>query len=97
MPPAVNFLPDLQTLNSIHKTVSHSRAKIHIIEKLNESVEQLASKLAKSSPKAMEELKKVLWEGTDHWDKLLEKRAEISGELVLSDYTHNFIEEFKSK
>jgi len=73
-------------------------AEVHeSFEELDESVEQLASKLAKSSPKAMEELKKVLWEGTDHWDKLLEKRAEISGELVLSDYTRNFIEEFKSK
>jgi len=73
-------------------------AEVHnSIDELDESVSQLAKKLSNSSPKAMKELKKVLWEGTDHWDELLENRAEISGELVLSDYTRNFIEEFKSK
>jgi methylglutaconyl-CoA hydratase len=44
----------------------------------------------------MAELKKVLWKGTGNWDELLEERAEISGRLVLSDFTKNFIEEFKS-
>ncbi len=66
-------------------------------EELEEAVNELATELSNSSPEAMKELKKVFWRGTDHWDTLLEQRAEISGRLVLSDYTRNFIENFKNK
>lgn len=66
-------------------------------EQLDKAVDELAHSLAKSSPRAMEELKTMLWQGTDHWDALLEKRAAISGELVLSDYTKKFIADFKKK
>jgi methylglutaconyl-CoA hydratase len=66
-------------------------------QELDKAVNELASSLAKSSPKAMKELKVVLWQGTNHWDSLLEQRAEISGELVLSDYTKKFIADFKKK
>jgi methylglutaconyl-CoA hydratase len=64
---------------------------------LDEEVESLAKQLAGYSPDAMKELKKVLWKGTEKWDELLEERAEISGRLVLSDFTKSFIEEFKNK
>lgn len=63
---------------------------------LDEEVTNLAERLSDYSPEAMKELKKVLWKSTDHWDSLLEQRAEISGRLVLSDFTKEFIEEFKS-
>lgn len=63
-------------------------------EELDDAVSELAHDLAQSSPEAMEELKTIFWEGTDHWDSLLEKRAEISGRLSLSDYTRAFIENF---
>lgn len=66
-------------------------------EELDRSVDELAHKLANSSPEAMAELKKVLWKSTDYWDSQLEQRAEISGRLVLSDYTRDFIEDFKNK
>ncbi len=66
-------------------------------EELDRSVDELAHSLANSSPTAMKELKAVLWKSTDHWDSLLEQRAEISGKLVLSDYTRDFIAEFKNK
>ena len=66
-------------------------------EELDRSVDELAHSLANSSPTAMKELKTVLWKSTDHWDSLLEQRAEISGKLVLSDYTRDFIAEFKNK
>lgn len=66
-------------------------------EELDDMVNALAHSLAESSPEAMKKLKKMLWAGTNHWDSLLEQRAEISGELVLSDYTKNFIAEFKNK
>lgn len=64
---------------------------------LDKAVNSLAKQLASYSPDAMKELKKVFWEGTSHWDELLEERAEVSGRLVLSDFTKDFIKEFKSK
>jgi methylglutaconyl-CoA hydratase len=67
------------------------------IEELNEEVINLSKKLSEGSPEAMYELKKVLWEGTENWDELLEQRAEISGKLVLSDFTKKYIESFKSQ
>ncbi len=66
-------------------------------DELDEAVSALAEQLSKSSPEAMLELKQVLWKGTEDWDELLEQRAEVSGRLVLSDYTKNFIKKFKSK
>lgn len=66
-------------------------------EELDEEVNSLAQRLSNYSPDAMKELKAVFWKDTDGWDSLLEERAEISGRLVLSDFTKNFIEEFKKK
>lgn len=65
------------------------------IADLDKAVDELAGKLAKSSPEAMAQLKEVFWEGTENWDTLLIKRAEMSGRLVLSDFTKKFIENFK--
>jgi len=65
-------------------------------EELDRTVDELAHNLANSSPAAMKELKTVLWKSTDHWDSLLEQRAEISGRLVLSNYTRDFIADFKN-
>lgn len=66
-------------------------------DELDKAVSNLALSLAESSPDAMHELKKVLWEGTAHWDALLERRAEVSGRLVLSEFTRQSIINFKSK
>jgi methylglutaconyl-CoA hydratase len=73
--------------SEIHKTV----------QEVDDSVARLAEKLAHSSPEAMAQLKKVFWHGTEHWDKLLTDRAAISGHLVLSDFTRNAINKFKTK
>lgn len=67
------------------------------IDDLDESVDKLAGELAGSNPEAMRELKEITWQGTGHWSATLEQRAEISGRLVLSDFTREFIEEFKNK
>ena len=42
------------------------------------------------------EMKKIFWQGTEHWDVLLKERAAISGRLVLSEFTRNAIEKFKT-
>jgi methylglutaconyl-CoA hydratase len=52
-------------------------------------------KLASYNPKALEEMKKVIWEGTNHWDVLLIERASVSGQLVLSDFCKNALSQFK--
>ena len=67
------------------------------IEEMDAAIEALAEKLALSNPEAMSMLKKVFWEGTEHWDTLLSERAAMSGKLVLSDFTRNAINAFKKK
>ncbi len=66
-------------------------------EAMDDEIQKLASKLANSNPEAMKLLKAVFWEGTDHWDQLLSERAEMSGTLVLSEFTINAINAFKTK
>ena len=73
-------------------------AEVHEnIENMDESVKRLANTLAHSSPDAMDEMKKMFWKGTEHWDKLLHERALISGRLILSSYSKEAISQFKSK
>jgi methylglutaconyl-CoA hydratase len=64
---------------------------------VDDAVTALAERLAHSSPQAMAQLKKIFWQGTEHWDTLLSDRATISGRLVLSDFTRNAINKFKAK
>ena len=65
------------------------------VEEMDVEIEKLATTLSNSNPQAMEGLKKIMWEGTEHWDTLLMERAVSSGKLVLSDFTRNAIEKFK--
>ena len=67
------------------------------LEEMDIEIEKLATTLSNSNPEAMEGLKKVMWQGTDHWDTLLMERAVSSGTLVLSDFTRNAINKFKTK
>lgn len=67
------------------------------IEEMDQEIEKLANKLANSNPEAMSMLKQIFWQGTEDWDELLVERAGMSGKLVLSDFTVNAINSFKSK
>lgn len=67
------------------------------VDKMDEAISMLTNKLVQSNPEAMNGLKKIFWEGTDNWDELLEKRAEMSGQLILSDFAKNAIAKFKGK
>ncbi len=64
---------------------------------LDSAINKLAATLAKSNPEAMAMLKTVFWQGTDNWNTLLTERAAISGKLVLSEFTVNAINQFKTK
>ncbi len=73
-------------------------AEVHpTVEGMDESISRLSNQLAHSSPEAMSELKGMFWKGTENWDELLSQRAEISGRLVLSNFTKEAIEKFKTK
>jgi methylglutaconyl-CoA hydratase len=65
------------------------------IKELDVEVENFALKLSNYNPEALTALKKVLWKETENWEALLEDRAEISGRLVLSDFTKNALQKFK--
>ncbi len=66
------------------------------IEIMDEVIHRLADSLARSSPQAMAEMKKIFWQGTEHWEKLLPERAAISGRLVLGEFAKKAIEKFKA-
>jgi len=73
-------------------------AEVHeSMENMDEAIFKLSNTLSHSSPHAMAEMKKIFWQGTEHWDELLKERAAISGKLVLSDFTKKAIEKFKTK
>jgi methylglutaconyl-CoA hydratase len=56
----------------------------------------LARQLAASNPEAMAAMKRVLWEGTEHWRELLATRARLSGTLVVSDFARQAIQRLSS-
>lgn len=66
------------------------------IQDMDNAIAKLAKKLAASSPEAMAQIKQICWEDCSHWDSLLDNRAEMSGRLVLSDFTKSFIRSFKN-
>jgi len=64
-------------------------------EELDEAVQELAEELCTFNPEAMAEMKKMYWKGTEDWDQLLHERADISGKLVLSEFTKNKLKDYK--
>lgn len=65
------------------------------IKDMDVAVDDLALKLSNYNQEALNEMKKALWENTNNWDKLLLERAEISGKLVLSEFTKKALLKFK--
>jgi methylglutaconyl-CoA hydratase len=67
-------------------------AEVHPdIQSLDAALARRVSALTANNPEAMARLKSVFWRGTDDWPQLLESRAEMSGTLVLSEYTRKAI------
>jgi methylglutaconyl-CoA hydratase len=67
------------------------------VEALDAGVERLTNSLSGQSMDAMKALKKVFWQGTDHWGELLLERAAISGSLVLRAEAKAAIAHIKSQ
>ena len=55
------------------------------LEQTDAYIQHFIQNLLGSSPLALQSLKKILWQGTHHWDELLDERAGISGRLVITD------------
>ena len=66
-------------------------------DQMDKAIDELAFKLSKSHQEATKKLKKVFWNGTEDWDELLSKRAKISGELILSEFSKNAIKKIQNK
>lgn len=64
-------------------------------KEMNIEINIFTEKLASYNPEALEEMKRVLWEGTEHWNTLLKERAIISGKLVLSDFTRKALSKYR--
>ena len=64
-------------------------------KEMDDALESLSLKLASYNSKALSQMKKILWEGTENWTDLLAERAAISGELVVSEFTKKSLQKFK--
>ena len=64
-------------------------------DELKKETECFAKKLASYNPEGLTALKNIFWQNTKDWPKLLNERARISGELVLSDFTKKALAKFK--
>jgi len=64
-------------------------------EALDYAMKAFAENLCTYNPAALKAMKTVFWQGTTHWDTLLEERAKTSGKLVLSQFTKEALKRFK--
>ena len=65
------------------------------ISEMDEEIEKFTEKLSAKSADALALIKKVSWEGTEHFDKLMPKRILMSASLLLEDSTKANIEKIK--
>ncbi|MEN8789135.1 MAG: enoyl-CoA hydratase/isomerase family protein [Flavobacteriaceae bacterium] len=66
------------------------------IKEMDKELDLYLVHFGRLSPEALHAMKKVLWEGTDHWDDLLLSRAEMSGRLSLLAETKEILARIKS-
>jgi methylglutaconyl-CoA hydratase len=89
------------TLETDWKSASWANQKglyakiVETTTELDTEIKAFANKLANYNPEALIEMKKVFWKGTENWNTLLYERAEISGKLILSDFSKKALNEFK--
>ena len=69
----------------------------NVFESNNElirEVQSLALELSKYNIDSLAAFKRIQWEGTDDWDKLLESRAQLSGKMSLSPKAKSHLKKF---
>lgn len=82
---------DWAARHGLYASVKDSLAEV------DEAVATLATKLARANPDAVARIKRTVWDNTDHWRKLLDERAAMSGKLVLSQFTRDAIAQFEKR
>ena len=65
------------------------------VEQLDAYLDPFLNRFLEYSPEALVRFKAMFWEGTDDWPLLMEKRARLSAELVLTDHAQKAIEKVK--
>ena len=65
------------------------------ISEMDEGIEKFTEKLATKSTDALALIKKVSWEGTEHFEKQMPERILMSASLLLEDSTKANIEKIK--
>lgn len=65
------------------------------VEEMDKELDLFSVKLASYNPEALQQMKKILWKDTGEWDQLLQERAGISGQLVLSEFAKHSLNSLK--
>ena len=65
-------------------------------EELLAACKNFSEQLSQYSQDAMRHLKSIFWENANNWDEIMPQRAAMSGELVLSPFTKEKLNKFKS-
>jgi methylglutaconyl-CoA hydratase len=63
-------------------------------KQLDNYIDHFTEKLVNMNPHALAELKNIFWARCTDWDELLEHRASLSGEMVMSSYAKKAIQKF---
>ncbi|WP_304343402.1 enoyl-CoA hydratase/isomerase family protein [Chryseobacterium koreense] len=79
----------------VRRDVFH--AVSHTIEQMDEEIFDFLGKLSSRSSDALALIKKVSWEGTEHFEKLMPERILMSATLILEDSAKKNIEAIKQK
>ena len=66
------------------------------IESMDEQIEAFLQKIATRSDEALALIKKVSWEGTEHFEQLMPERIFMSASLILEDSAKKNIEKIKA-
>lgn len=61
------------------------------ITELDSALGALSKRLSNFNPEAMNKLKRILWEGTDHWEQLVPSRVEITSQLALTPFVQQAV------
>jgi methylglutaconyl-CoA hydratase len=77
--------------HNIYHSVSDS------IQEMDEKLEKFLQTLASRSTDALALIKKVSWEGTDHFNELMPARIHMSASLILEDSAKKNIESIKER
>ena len=77
--------------HNIYHSISHT------IEEMDEKIFDFLQKLSSRSSEALALIKKVSWEGTEHFSELMPERITMSASLILEDSAKKNIETIKER